>query len=95
MAVIDEGLMAPQVLLMYRAVRSAGLPVHLITAMLQIARSTLYSWYAGIIPTDKYSRKIHTLTAVANLAVAEGLLPAPPALLDERWAAAIDAYRTK
>ena len=77
---------------MYKAINRAGLPTHLPTAMLKVARSTLYSWYGGIRPSTKYLTKINTLIKIANLAVEEELLPAPPALQKSRFEEAIKRY---
>ena len=95
MAVINEEDMHPLTLSMYKATNRAGLPVHLVTAMLHIARSTLYSWYAGVEPTKKYHAKIKVLTAVADLAVTEELLPTHPNAVDARWKEAITAYKAQ
>lgn len=95
MAVINEQNMHPLTLAMYRAVNRARLPVHLVTAMLGVARSTLYSWYAGIEPREKYHGKIKALTSVADLAVERELLPTQPNAIDDRWTEAILAYKVQ
>jgi len=95
MALINETDMRADVLTMYRATNRAGLPVHLVIAMLGVARSTLYSWYGGVPPTDKYTDRIKGLTAVADLAVEKELLPAPPTVVDDRWKQAITLYVEK
>jgi hypothetical protein len=89
---INEDEMDPEVLTLYKAVGRAGIAAHLSTSMLEIARSTLYSWYGGVTPSPEYRQKIKTLINVANLAVADELLPTSPQLVEERFNEAIRRY---
>jgi hypothetical protein len=94
MAVIDEGKMHVLVLPLYKSTSSARLPVHLVVAMLGVARSTLYSWYAGVPPATKYHGRIKVLTAISELAVSSKMLPTRPSAVDKVWQEAITRYNS-
>lgn len=93
MTTMNEEAMHPDVLSMYRATNRAKLPAHLVTALLQVARSTLYLWYAGGVPATKYHSRIKKLTEVANLAVEAELLPTHPSAVDVRLREALSRYK--